>query len=147
MRVLLDENLEPALRRSFPSGWEAQSVKFRGWTSFSNGELLAIAAEHGFQACVTADKTMEDIVPKPPPFPVLVLPVQDAVLARQLIGKKVVPLLKRGLGVGSHYLDKSGRLVPSHVARRAIPARRAHRRRIRQATPSASLSPVPAATL
>lgn len=56
MRVLLDEQLDWRLRRSFGEGFELETVAGRGWKGKKNGELLALMEGAGFDALVTIDK-------------------------------------------------------------------------------------------
>ena len=55
MRVLLDENVDRRLRRSFDSGHDILTVVERGWSGKGNGELLDLAQKE-FDAFVTTDK-------------------------------------------------------------------------------------------
>lgn len=55
MRVLLDEMLDRRLRRWFPEGVEAVTVRERDWDSKKNGELLALA-EKEFDVLLTTDR-------------------------------------------------------------------------------------------
>ena len=55
MRVLLDENLNWRLLRSFDEGILAFSTRQRGWDGIRNGELLELA-QHEFDVLVTRDK-------------------------------------------------------------------------------------------
>jgi predicted nuclease of predicted toxin-antitoxin system len=57
MRLLLDENLDWRLSHDLP-GHEAKSVPLIGWAGVENGELLAKAAEAGFEVLVTMDSNM-----------------------------------------------------------------------------------------
>jgi predicted nuclease of predicted toxin-antitoxin system len=57
MRLLLDENLDWRLRRDL-SGHQTESVSSLGWTGIKNGELLAKAADAGFNVLVTMDTNM-----------------------------------------------------------------------------------------
>lgn len=57
MRLLLDENLDWRLGRDLP-GHQAESVPLIGWAGIQNGELLAKAAEAGFDVVVTMDSNM-----------------------------------------------------------------------------------------
>jgi hypothetical protein len=57
MRVLLDECVPEALRRGFVR-CAVETVGFRGWKGTTNGELLARAAQAGFEAIVTADRLL-----------------------------------------------------------------------------------------
>ncbi|AHY48425.1 Hypothetical Protein RradSPS_3142 (plasmid) [Rubrobacter radiotolerans] len=56
MRVLLDEQLDWRLRRSFGEGFEVKTVAGRGWKGKKNGELLALMEEAGFEALITVDR-------------------------------------------------------------------------------------------
>ena len=58
MRVLLDENVDRRLKRSFDEDFEVTTVTERGWSGMKNGELLR-AAEREFDALVTMDRNME----------------------------------------------------------------------------------------
>ena len=57
MRILLDESV-PSRLGPLLVGHVAISVQRRGWTSFKNGKLLALAADE-FDVLLTADKGME----------------------------------------------------------------------------------------
>lgn len=56
MRVLLDEQLDWRLSRSFGEGFEVETVARRGWRGKKNGELLALMEGAGFDALVTIDR-------------------------------------------------------------------------------------------
>ena len=56
MRVLLDEQLDWRLGRSFAQDFEVETVAGRGWRGKKNGELLALMEEAGFDALVTLDR-------------------------------------------------------------------------------------------
>lgn len=56
MRVLLDEQLDWRLGRSFGAGFEVETVSGRGWRGKKNGELLALMEQAGFEILVTVDK-------------------------------------------------------------------------------------------
>ena len=58
MRVLLDEQLNWRLARSFGGVHEVRSVRGMGWTGMRNGDLLR-AAERAFDMLVTMDRNME----------------------------------------------------------------------------------------
>ena len=58
MRVLLDENVDRRLKKSFDDSFEVTTVTERGWSGRKNGELLH-AAEREFDALVTMDRNME----------------------------------------------------------------------------------------
>ena len=72
MRALLDGHLDYRLAQSLPSGFDVRSAQWMGWAGMSDGELLAAAAAVGFDALVTADRSMRYQQPQPP-LPVLAL--------------------------------------------------------------------------
>lgn len=59
MRVLLDESTPRRLTTAFPGAFEARTVQQMGWAGSANGDLLRLAADHGFGALVTVDKGFE----------------------------------------------------------------------------------------
>jgi predicted nuclease of predicted toxin-antitoxin system len=58
MKILLDENLPHDLRHFIP-GHNVFTVAYMGWRGVENGELLAKAAVHGFDAVITQDAGIE----------------------------------------------------------------------------------------
>lgn len=58
MRVLLDENLDWRLRRSFDPSFEVTTVQERGLAGVSNGALLRAAA-NDFDVFVTLDRNLQ----------------------------------------------------------------------------------------
>ena len=58
MKVLLDENLDPDLRKALV-GHEVYSVRYLGWNGKTNGELMRLMADNGFGAMVTNDHHIE----------------------------------------------------------------------------------------
>ncbi len=54
MKLLLDENL-PHQLRPLVTGHEVFTVAFMEWSGVQNGELLLLAASHGFDAFLTKD--------------------------------------------------------------------------------------------
>lgn len=58
MRVLLDENVDRKLKRSFDPSHTVATVREHGWGGTSNGDLLRLAAVE-FDALVTLDKNMQ----------------------------------------------------------------------------------------
>ena len=56
MRLLLDESLPVQLRHHFV-GHDARTVRYMGWLSAGNGELVALARDE-FDVLVTCDKRM-----------------------------------------------------------------------------------------
>ena len=57
MRVLLDENLDHALRKLL-GPHEVVTVTYMGWTGLQNGELLTPAKNAGFELFILADKNL-----------------------------------------------------------------------------------------
>lgn len=57
MRVLLDENLDHALRHLL-GPHEVVTVAFMGWASLKNGELLRTAEQSGVDVFLTGDGTL-----------------------------------------------------------------------------------------
>jgi len=55
MKVLLDECIPRKLKRSLP-GHECQTVPEAGFAGKTNGELISIAEESGFEVLLTVDK-------------------------------------------------------------------------------------------
>lgn len=57
MRVLLDENLDHALRKLLEPH-EVVTVTYMGWAGLKNGELLGMAEENGIDVLLTGDQTL-----------------------------------------------------------------------------------------
>lgn len=57
MRVLLDENLDHALRRLL-GRHEVVTVTYMGWAGLLNGALLQAAEKEGFDVFLTGDQTL-----------------------------------------------------------------------------------------
>jgi predicted nuclease of predicted toxin-antitoxin system len=57
MKVLLDENLDHRLRRSFGSH-EVFTTSFKGWAGLKNGKLLDAAEQDAFDVLLTGDQTL-----------------------------------------------------------------------------------------
>lgn len=57
MRVLLDENVDRRLKRSFDPSHEVVTVRERGWSGKRNGDLLS-SAEAEFDVLFTLDANM-----------------------------------------------------------------------------------------
>jgi hypothetical protein len=59
VKLLLDECVPRQLRRDFLAhGHEVHTVPDMGWSSWKNGQLLAAAAQAGFSALLTMDKSI-----------------------------------------------------------------------------------------
>lgn len=57
MKVLLDENLDHALRKLL-GPHEVVTVTYMGWTGLQNGALLKAAEESGIDVLLTGDQTL-----------------------------------------------------------------------------------------
>lgn len=58
MKLLLDEQIPRRISRFFPDNVTVDTVQGQGWSGVKNGALLALAAEHGYDALLSADKNM-----------------------------------------------------------------------------------------
>ncbi len=58
MKLLLDENIDQALKALFDDDFEVITVAERGWKGKQNGELLRSAARE-FDVFVTMDRNLE----------------------------------------------------------------------------------------
>jgi predicted nuclease of predicted toxin-antitoxin system len=58
MKLLLDENL-PHRLRALLVGHDVFTVAYMNWKGIENGDLLALAAEAGFDAVITKDSGIE----------------------------------------------------------------------------------------
>ncbi len=56
MKLLLDESIPRQSARYFPEDFEVRTVPQMKWVGTSNGALLKLAAEHNFDALITAGK-------------------------------------------------------------------------------------------
>jgi len=57
MRILLDESVPVQVGKAL-GGHEVFTARGMGWGGFSNGDLLAAAAQEHFQVLVVADKNL-----------------------------------------------------------------------------------------
>jgi hypothetical protein len=57
VRVLLDENLDHALRKLL-GPHDVATVTYMGWAGLKNGELLRAAENDGFDVFLTGDQTL-----------------------------------------------------------------------------------------
>ena len=57
MKVLLDENLDHALRKLL-GNHEIITVSYMGWAGIQNGALLRAAEESGFDVLLTGDQSL-----------------------------------------------------------------------------------------
>lgn len=58
MNILLDECVPKPLKLQLPEH-TVLTVREMGWNSIKNGQLLALAAEHGFDVLLTVDRNMQ----------------------------------------------------------------------------------------
>ena len=59
MKLLLDENIPRSLAATFPDPLKVYTVQRMGWAGTKNGDLLRLAANHGFHAFITVDRGFE----------------------------------------------------------------------------------------
>ena len=55
MKILLDHNAPHRLRRVLPEH-EVHTAAYLGWSELENGELLEVAASHGYDLVITCDQ-------------------------------------------------------------------------------------------
>ena len=58
MKLLLDENLPKKLKQDFQE-YDIYTVREKGWNGTSNGILLKLMLEDGFEVLITFDKNLE----------------------------------------------------------------------------------------
>jgi predicted nuclease of predicted toxin-antitoxin system len=94
MKILLDENIDIRLKRSFPENVEVYTVRDMGWNGIKNGELFQLLAEKNFDYWIVVDKNIpyqqntKDI-----PFSIIVLDVFRNTL------KSIEPLVPQILNI------------------------------------------------
>ncbi|HMO82415.1 MAG TPA: DUF5615 family PIN-like protein [Pyrinomonadaceae bacterium] len=59
MKILLDHNLDRRLKSRL-TAYECQTTYEAGWSDASNGELLLLAEENGFDLLLTADSSIKN---------------------------------------------------------------------------------------
>ena len=57
MKVLLDENLDHALRRLL-GPHDVVTASYKGWSGVKNGQLLQLAEDDGIEVLLTGDQTL-----------------------------------------------------------------------------------------
>lgn len=57
--LILFDNGTPRGLASFLTGHSVEEARARGWEEFSNGELIDIAVQAGFEVLVTTDKNIQ----------------------------------------------------------------------------------------
>ncbi len=105
MKLLLDENLPKRLKEDFQDH-EIFTVRDRGWNGKTNGELLALMIEDGFEALLTFDKNLQYQQNfKKYTLPVIVLNSKDnTYLHLKALVPKILELLLTPLSPGAHIL-------------------------------------------
>lgn len=58
MKILLDENIDIRLKRSFPAHFSVFTVKDMGWTGIKNGELIRLLTQNNFNYWIVVDKNI-----------------------------------------------------------------------------------------
>ncbi len=59
MRILFDQGTPVPLRKILTSH-QVETAFERGWSTLTNGELLAAAEQEGFEVFVTTDRNLQD---------------------------------------------------------------------------------------
>jgi hypothetical protein len=57
VKVLLDENLDHALRKLLEPH-DVVTAAYMGWSGFKNGELLRVSEQYGIEVLLTGDQTL-----------------------------------------------------------------------------------------
>ena len=102
--MLLDESMPRRLAASFPGSFGTRTVQQMGWAGSSNGKLLRLAADHGFDALVTVDQGFEHQQRVTElPIPVVIM-IAGRTRLRELLPlvPRVTALLARDLERGIH---------------------------------------------
>jgi len=58
MKLLLDENLPKRLKQEFPE-FEISTVREQSWNGLTNGDLIKLMLENGFDVLITFDKNLQ----------------------------------------------------------------------------------------
>jgi predicted nuclease of predicted toxin-antitoxin system len=58
MKILLDENIDIRMKRSFPPDFEVYTVKDMGWSGIKNGELIQLLTQNNFDYWIVVDKNI-----------------------------------------------------------------------------------------
>ena len=92
MKVLLDENITKLLKQDLANEHEVFTVREKGWTAFTNGELLKKMIEDGFDVFITFDGHLSKQQNfKKYPIPVIILSAYRSYYARLV---PMIPHLK-----------------------------------------------------
>ncbi|MDE0146012.1 MAG: DUF5615 family PIN-like protein [Nitrospira sp.] len=101
MKLLFDESIPRQLGAHFSDRFEIQTAQQMGWAGSKNGDLLRLAASHGFNALITADQgieyqqNLEDL-----PIPVVVM------IASRTRIQELQPLVHRVVDVVTGNMQK-----------------------------------------
>ena len=99
MKLLLDESAPRRIASFFPPSFDVRTVQHMGWAGSENGDLLRLAADHGFQALVTVDRGFEyqqDVQHLPIPV-IIMLGPSNRLPDLQPLVPEVVAALTEGL--------------------------------------------------
>lgn len=102
MRVLLDENV-PVRLAGHLAGHDVRTVATEGWRGVKNGDLLRRASTSGFEALITADKSIEyqqELTSRP--LRVVVVPVQTMAELQPLLPRILAALDSAAPGRVTH---------------------------------------------
>ena len=111
MKLLLDESLPRQLGSFFPDLFEVWTVQQMGWAGRENGDLLRLAAEHGFNALITADRGIEyQQNLESLPLPVIVMmAARTRVQELQFLVPQVVKVVTRNLQRRIYHVVRQGK--------------------------------------
>jgi len=84
MKLLFDEPVPRQFRARFPPDFDIATVQEMNWAGVSNGELLRLAAAHGFDAMLTLDQNMRHQI-SAPPLPVVAVSAQRIDALKELL--------------------------------------------------------------
>ena len=101
MRLLLDENLPKKLRKDF-TGHQVFTMREKGWAGKSNGALLKLMTNEGFDALLTFDQNIQYQQNfKDYTLTVFVLVAPDnSYLTLKALAPKIVEIISRGISPG-----------------------------------------------
>ncbi|MCY3756526.1 MAG: DUF5615 family PIN-like protein [Acidobacteria bacterium] len=104
MKVLLDESVPRRLASAFPESLALRTVQQMGWAGCSNGELLRLAADHGFGVLVTVDQgfAYQQSVRSLPIPVVIMIAGRTRLQELLLLVPEVIAILSSGPGRGIH---------------------------------------------
>lgn len=101
MKLLFDEPVPRPFRADFPSDFDISTVQEMGWSGIGNGELLQLAAAHGFDAMLTLDQNMQHQTGAPP-LPVVVMASAQHMDALKALLPRILEILRGDLSKRFH---------------------------------------------